>query len=507
MKPASPTGDLSDTLRRSSDPGQPGQAVRPTLPSCDRCQATLAPLAAFCGFCGEPVDDFQAPTVRVLDRRAAGTGQIGVVTVKPGERMLERTMVDEHPPAFDPATTKKMIEELTPGTTVGEWRIERLLGTGSMGAVYGAVHPLIGRRVAVKVLRPERAGYPEATERFVREAQAASRVRHPHVVDVYSFGAMPDGRAYIVMEWLDGQTLRARLGRPLSIAEACRILEHILDALSAIHAEGIVHRDLKPDNIFLVDSPDGPIAKVLDLGLAKVTDKRGRSPMRLTLEGFVVGSADYVAPEQAAGHTVDARADLYSLGVTLFELLTLRRPFVGQTTTDLLVEHIVEEPPSPSTFVPSLPRELDQLVLAMLSKEPGDRPTLGEVRAVLRRWRSTPMSTTINESSQPRMPALPLPAPPLPDFTPPTPMPAASARVSSPTPIAAPPSAMMPTRTPRLTPSPSSGPLFAARFEPPPLKRIAVWRWLLLGLFIGAAAGAFAWWRWQQGGFWGGWGV
>jgi serine/threonine-protein kinase len=482
MKPRSPASDLSPP-------------VRPTLPMCGHCKSSLAPTALYCGFCGEPVDvPSMQPTVRVLDRHAAGTGQIGVVTVKPGERperMLERTLVDVHPPAFDPATTKKMIEELQPGTTVGEWRIERLLGMGSMGAVYGAVHPLIGRRVAVKVLRPERAGYPEATERFVREAQAASRVRHPHVVDVYSFGALPDGRAYIVMEWLDGQTLRARLGRPLSIAEACRILEHILDALSAIHEQGIVHRDLKPDNIFLVDGPDGPVAKVLDLGLAKVTDKRGRSPMRLTLEGFVVGSADYVAPEQAAGHTVDARADLYSLGVTLFELLTLRRPFVGQTTTDLLVEHIVEEPPAPSTFVPSLPRELDQLVLKMLSKEPGDRPTLAEVRQVLRRWHSSPSSTTINESSQPRMPALPLPASPTP--------------TSLPRPIAAPPSAMIPVArlTPR--PTPTSGPLFAARFEPPPEKRIAVWRWLLLGLFIGAAAGALAWWRWQQGplGFWG----
>jgi serine/threonine protein kinase len=362
---------------------------------------------------------------------------------------------------------------------------------GSMGAVYAAVHPVIGRKVAVKVLRPERVGNPEATERFVREAQAASRVRHPHVVDVHSFGALPDGRAYIVMERLEGQTLRARLGRPLSISEVCLIIEHVIDALDALHSHGVVHRDLKPDNIFLVAGPDGPIAKVLDLGLAKLTDKRGRSPMRLTLEGFVVGSADYVAPEQAAGHNVDARADLYSLGVMLFELLTLRRPFLGSTATDLLVEHIVEDPPAPSCFVASLPRELDQLVLAMLSKEPSDRPTLAEVRTALTRWRQAPQATTLNDAatvpfarkSDPLVPvAVASPGSSQPRITP--------LELPLPSPVPTPPPHL------RAIPSSPSQPLFAERFQPLPPKRIGVWRWLLLGMIIGTACGLLLWWRW-----------
>jgi serine/threonine-protein kinase len=489
MKPRQPDSDLSGT-------------VRPTMPMCSRCRAQIAPTAHFCGFCGTAVLVPSFTPTRPVASPAEGSGMFGALAQPSpatapavslfslsGQAPHERTLVDQVPPWLD-GKPRPPCEELTPGTTVGEFRIECLLGMGSMGAVYAAVHPVIGRKVAVKVLRPERVGNPEATERFVREAQAASRVRHPHVVDVHSFGALPDGRAFIVMERLEGQTLRARLGRPLSIAEACVIIEHVIDALEALHSQGVVHRDLKPDNIFLVAGPDGPIAKVLDLGLAKLTDKRGRSPMRLTLEGFVVGSADYVAPEQAAGHNVDARADLYSLGVMLFELLTLRRPFLGSTATDLLVEHIVEDPPAPSCFVASLPRELDQLVLAMLSKEPSDRPTLLEVRTALTRWRQAPQAKTLSDASTVTVPFGRKAEPLVP----------ASARQSGSqphiTPLPLPLPSPVPTPPPHLRASPPQVPLFAERFEPLPPKRIGVWRWLVLGMIIGTACGLLLWWRW-----------
>ena len=143
-------------------------------------------------------------------------------------------------------------EELAPGSLAGEYRIEKKIGEGGMGAVYGAKHPLIGKRAAIKVIKRELSANPEAVDRFVREAQAVNTIGHPNIVDIFSFGVLPDGRSFFVMEWLQGESLRERLERPLTYAEAIDIVETIAKALLAAHEAGVIHRDLKPDNVFLV---------------------------------------------------------------------------------------------------------------------------------------------------------------------------------------------------------------------------------------------------------------
>jgi len=271
--------------------------------------------------------------------------------------------------------------EYAPGDAIGDYLVEAVLGRGAMGTVYAAVHPVIERRVAIKVLRPELSARDEIVWRFIHEARAVNRIRHPGIVDVFGYGNTEDDCAYLVMERLEGETLGSELRRGrLPLARACELLGAIADALAAAHAAGVVHRDLKPDNVFLVGA--GRV-KLLDFGLAKLAAPD--APIELTARGQALGTPAYMAPEQARGIAIDGRADVYSLGALAFEVFTGRPPFPGDNAVEVMLDHVTLEPPRPRLLVPALPAIADTLVLGMLAKDPAQRPALVDVCAQLAR--------------------------------------------------------------------------------------------------------------------------
>ncbi|MET0402436.1 MAG: serine/threonine-protein kinase [Cystobacter sp.] len=277
------------------------------------------------------------------------------------------------------------------GLKVGEYELGQRIGVGGMGLVYDGIQPLIGKRVAVKVLRPELAAAEEQVARLLAEARAVNAIRHRGIVDIFGFGQVPDGRQYIIMEYLDGVALDAHLAERsrLPVHDVLDILDEVLSALGAAHGAGVVHRDLKPSNIFLVKQPDGArYVKLLDFGLAKMGLPAGRTAQTRT--DMVVGTPEYMAPEQARGQPVGPMTDLYSLGVVAFEMVTGRLPFTGTSPVDLLMKHVDARPPKPSEFLPGLPAALDTFILQMLTKDPEARPGSAELlRRQLQKLRDT----------------------------------------------------------------------------------------------------------------------
>ncbi len=266
---------------------------------------------------------------------------------------------------------------MTAGATFGPYRVVRQIGAGGMGAVYLGEHTLIGRHAAIKVLLPELSAQRKNVDRFFHEARATSIVSDPGIVQIYDFGFTADQIAYIVMEYLDGESVAARLHRLVTLtpAEALRITRQVASSLAAAHAAGIVHRDLKPDNLFLVRDPEAPggeRAKILDFGIAKLGDddpaNRG-----ITKTGQVIGTPVFMSPEQAAGHAVDFRADIYSLGCVLFQMLTGRLVFDLPSMYAIISAHLRDEPPKVTEIAPHLPPELDPIVARCLAKRPSDR--------------------------------------------------------------------------------------------------------------------------------------
>jgi len=261
------------------------------------------------------------------------------------------------------------------GQTLGSYRVISRLGSGGMGTVYLAEHQLLGSRAAIKVLLPEMCEQQRIVERFFDEARAATRIQDPGIVTVLDFGRTGPS-AYIVMEYLNGETLTSRLAREgqLPPLTALRLLQHAALAMAAAHARGIVHRDLKPDNIYIVSDPavaGGERTKVLDFGIAKLIDDADMNHSR-TKTGVIMGTPQYMSPEQCRGVGVDHRTDIYALGCVMFAMLIGHPPFVAPTAGDLIAYHLREEPPVPSSLR-ELPPELDTLVLKCLAKSPDER--------------------------------------------------------------------------------------------------------------------------------------
>ena len=267
---------------------------------------------------------------------------------------------------------------------VGSYLLVRHLGTGGMASVYEAVHEPEGLRAAIKLLHPDYAKNPDVAARFLNEARAANSVDHPGIVRIYDSGILPDGVAYLSMEYVDGVSLLDRMqklhGR-MSQAHAVQLGQQLALALAALHQRGIVHRDLKPENLTLVADPlvpGGERVKILDFGIAKLAAGTAGPGAEVTRTGMLLGTPTYMSPEQCRGsRSVDAKADVYALGVILYQLLGGQPPFIGSGAADVMTMHLFEQPAPLSTLAEVSPR-LGRLVHQMLHKSPAERPSMAQ---------------------------------------------------------------------------------------------------------------------------------
>jgi hypothetical protein len=298
--------------------------------SCPQCASPCDETHKFCPSCGFPV---------------------GKVALSPDDPLIGRTLP-------------------------GGYLMLELVGIGGMGRVYRAEQTALGRTVAVKIIHPHLVGEENAAARFITESRAASRLNHPNSVGIIDFGKSPDGQLYLVMEFLRGKDL-ARVAYddgPLPFRRIIDVLRQTLAALAAAHGESIIHRDLKPENIILEPvRSGGDFVKVVDFGLAKIRDTQGQPS--ITSPGIVCGTPEYMSPEQARGDPLDARSDLYAVGVVMYQLLTGRLPFEAESPTQVVLAHLTRPPQDPRTLAPErkIPDALAEIVLKTLAKEPKDR--------------------------------------------------------------------------------------------------------------------------------------
>ncbi|MBL9044261.1 MAG: serine/threonine protein kinase [Myxococcales bacterium] len=289
------------------------------------------------------------------------------------------------------------------GQKVGEYRLLREVGRGGMGVVFEAVHGETGEKVAVKAIHEKLLSNLTAVQRFVAEARLMARVDHPGLTKVFDSGQLPGGRPYFVMEFLVGESLRDRLRKKGRLAqrEAVAIGEAMARALAIAHEKGIVHRDLKPDNVLLVEDKaagGGELVKILDFGIAKaIAAGAGETlPGVQTATGLLLGTPTYMAPEQCRGGVeVTDRADVYSLGIVLYQLVSGTPPFASRSPGDVIAMHILEPLPPLADKAPDVARPLDELITVMLSKKPTDRPSMVEVAEKLHALRNVEPKTVL----------------------------------------------------------------------------------------------------------------
>jgi len=276
----------------------------------------------------------------------------------------------------DGSALEKDPDSLVGTTLAGKYRIDARLNEGGMGTVYRGTHVLMDKTVAIKVLRPSLAADEKIVARFSREARAASRISHPNALSVTDFGEDESGHVFLVMEFLSGKTLKQviRDEGPLPLARVVDIARQIGDALHAAHEQGVVHRDLKSDNIMLLDTMTGDHAKVLDFGIAKINEPEGAVDTNLTAPNLVIGTPQYMSPEQCSQDSeIDARSDIYSFGVILYEMLVGHVPFSGDSPTMVMMKHLQEPVPSVLEERSDVPAPVARVVARAMAKVPDNR--------------------------------------------------------------------------------------------------------------------------------------
>jgi serine/threonine-protein kinase len=274
---------------------------------------------------------------------------------------------------------------------VGNYQMEEVLAEGGMGIIFLAKHVKLGRKVALKMLRPQFSDNKKAVTRFFREARAVNEIQHDNIIEITDFIEDHEGDNYYIMELLEGQDLRKLLAKegPLSVPRALGIAIQISNALAAVHEAGIVHRDLKTENVFMVKRGENPdFVKLLDFGVAKLIRHTDEEDIHKTIEGTILGTAEYMSPEQASGKPVDFRTDVYSLGVILYEMITGRRPISGKSFSEIIYNQLTMTPIRPSQIkglTINLPLHLEDLIMQCMEKDPESRPqSMEEMEARLR---------------------------------------------------------------------------------------------------------------------------
>ena len=340
---------------------------------CTNCGNRLSESATICEACGARATSDSSTPPETPNSSASVPDDLKKSSA--GEKTGKST---ETPPGNDPSAA--ILGTQVGRVLGGRYQLDQCIGSGGMGEIYRARRLHIGDTVAVKVLRPDVVENEKSRQRFYREARAAAMLHHPNAVVIHDFGEDNDGTAYIVMELLIGRSLRQVLidDSQINAPRAYGIMRQTCAALDAGHRNGIIHRDIKPDNIVLLDSNDGvDHVKILDFGIAKLRDKAldtASIEQRLTHIGTVIGTPHYMSPEQCQGEEADARSDIYSLGIVLYELLTGVAPFIAKTPTGIAIKHVTEQPRSLRELNPNITLPVEKVVLHALEKDPNARP-------------------------------------------------------------------------------------------------------------------------------------